>query len=133
LNEPRPAGALAATAALFAVILLVVVGCGSGAPDTTSTGAGSAAALYAANCASCHGRDLRGTGKGPSHLSVDYEPSHHPDASFRRAIEQGVQAHRWNVGDMQPVPDLDRAEIDAIIAYIRDVQTREGLEPYPPE
>ena len=35
--------------------------------------------LYAANCAECHGADLRGTDKGPSHLSEVYEPGHHAD------------------------------------------------------
>lgn len=34
---------------------------------------------------------------------------------------------------MPPVIGLDDDEIDAIIAYIREVQQREGFEPYPPD
>ena len=44
-------------------------------PDLAASGG----QLYAANCAECHGADLRGTDKGPSHLSEVYEPGHHAD------------------------------------------------------
>ncbi len=100
------------------------------APATA--GAVDGAALYQVKCASCHGTDLRGTTKGPSHLSQVYEPSHHGDDGFRSAINNGAQQHHWNFGDMAAVPGLSTAEVDAIIAYVRDVQTREGFEPYPP-
>lgn len=89
--------------------------------------------VYAEACASCHGSDLRGTDRGPSHLSVVYEPGHHPDEAFRAAIAEGSPAHHWDFGDMPPVPGLDDEQVDAVIAYIRDVQQREGFEPYPPE
>lgn len=121
-------------AALLGVGLLAVAGCGSDNPkDTASSGIEAGPSLYAANCASCHGRDLRGTNKGPSHLSVVYERNHHPDESFQRALEQGVRAHHWNFGDMPPVPGLDQTQIAAIVAYVRDMQDREGLDAYPPE
>lgn len=98
-------------------------------PAATSDGA----TQYNANCASCHGTDLRGTALGPSQLSMVYEPGHHPDDSFRAAIRHGVTPHHWGFGAMPPIAGLDDDEIDAIIAYIRDVQQREGLEPYPPD
>ncbi len=128
-----PAIVRAVSVALLAATLLAVAGCGSDGPEgNSSAGAETGASLYAANCASCHGQDLRGTEKGPSHLSVVYEPNHHPDESFQRAIEQGVRAHHWNFGNMQPVPGLDPAQIAAIVAFIRDTQDREGFEKYPP-
>jgi mono/diheme cytochrome c family protein len=122
-------------------VVLVLVGtlalgaCGGDDNDAESAGpaGGDGAALYAANCASCHGGDLRGTDKGPSHLSVVYERDHHSDESFRRAIAEGVPAHHWDFGDMAPVTGLTDAEVDAVIAYVREVQDREGLEPYPPD
>ena len=86
------------------------------------------AEVYASSCAACHGADLRGTGQGPSHLSIVYEPGHHPDEAFRAAILRGSPQHHWDFGDMAPVTGLDEAEIDAVIAYIRDVQQREGFE-----
>ncbi len=88
--------------------------------------------LYKQNCAECHGVDLRGTDKGPSHLSVLYEPSHHADGAFLVAVLNGVRAHHWNFGDMPPIPDLDADDVAAITSYVRSVQQREGFEPYPP-
>ncbi len=120
--------------------LIAITACGDdaevGTATTSSTApgtGGTGAALYAQSCASCHGADLRGTDKGPSHLSVVYEPNHHSDDSFRNAVANGVGAHHWNFGDMAPVTGLSEAEVDAIIAYVREVQTRDGFEPYPPE
>ncbi len=105
--------------------------CGS-APAATEPpspgGPGQGARLYQSNCASCHGDDLSGTDKGPSHLSIVYEPSHHGDDSFRSAVVNGAPQHHWNFGDMAPVPDLDDDEIDDIIAYIRSEQERQGFE-----
>ena len=102
----------------------------SSGPGTTSANHG--AELYAQRCASCHGTDLRGTDRGPSHLSQVYEPGHHSDAAFKRAIQGGATAHHWQFGDMAPVPGVSDADIAAIIAYVRAVQAREGFEPYPP-
>ena len=89
-------------------------------------------ALYKANCAECHGADLRGTDVGPSHLSVVYEPGHHGDAAFMLAVQRGVRAHHWPFGDMAPIPGLDIDQIEAIVAYVREQQRLHGFEPYPP-
>jgi len=70
---------------------------------------------------------------GPSQLSIVYEPNHHPDESFRAAIRDGVSPHHWDFGPMPAVSGLDDDEITAIIAYIREIQQREGFEPYPPD
>ncbi|MCB0953214.1 MAG: cytochrome c [Microthrixaceae bacterium] len=109
---------------------LLLAACGSegatAGPDAEQIAQGEE--LYQANCASCHGSDLRGTDKGPSHLSSIYEPGHHGDNAFRSAIEIGAVQHHWPFGDMPPVPGLSSTEVDAIIAYVREVQEREGLE-----
>jgi len=110
-------------------MMSVLASCG----DDTTAGDLDGRALYAQSCASCHGADLTGTNRGPSHLSIVYEPNHHPDESFRRAISDGVAAHHWNFGDMPPVSGLTDDEVDAIIAYVRDEQEAWGFEPYPPE
>ncbi|NND84488.1 MAG: c-type cytochrome, partial [Acidimicrobiia bacterium] len=75
--------------ALFA-ILLVACGntaetgadAGTGIPVQDATLVAAGEPVYQANCASCHGSDLRGTDQGPSHLSVVYEPGHHGDIAF---------------------------------------------------
>jgi len=122
----------------FVVAPVLVLGAcggddGSVPAETADADADVGAALYAANCASCHGDDLRGTDRGPSHLSQVYEEGHHSDEAFRGAVEAGSVAHHWNFGDMAPVRGLTEAEVAAIIAFIRSVQEAEGFEPYPPD
>jgi mono/diheme cytochrome c family protein len=121
--------------AFVALCVALLAACASDAGDAGggSAQAGDGAALYAANCSACHGADLRGTGMGPSQLSIVYEPNHHPDVSFRTAIRNGVTPHHWDFGPMPAVSGLDDDEITAIIAYVREVQQREGFEPYPPD
>jgi hypothetical protein len=38
----------------------------------------------------------------------------------------------WPYGDMAPVPGLDDSDLEAIIAYLREIQRVFGFEPYPP-
>jgi len=116
----------------LALALAALAACGDSSDQAAldATDAGRGVELYAANCASCHGSDLRGTDRGPSHLSIVYEPDHHGDDSFRSAIAQGARAHHWNFGDMPAVGGLDDDEVDSIIAFIRSEQEREGFEPY---
>ena len=132
----RVATTLGRSCAVLALIVLPACGGdddsgGDDSADATATADG--AALYAASCAECHGADLRGTDKGPSHLSIVYAPDHHPDDSFRGAIADGVAAHHWEFGDMAPVEGLRDDEVAAIIAFVREEQERQGFEPYPPE
>lgn len=125
---------------LAAIVVLIGIGvaaCSAGdtsestlaqvSPELVATGA----ELYAANCAECHGIDLRGTDRGPSHLSIVYEPNHHSDAVFLLAVRNGVRAHHWDFGPMPPVEGLSDEEVSAIVAYVRDVQAEHGFEPYP--
>jgi mono/diheme cytochrome c family protein len=88
--------------------------------------------LYAVSCAECHGADLRGTDKGPSHLSEVYVPGHHGDGAFRVAVVAGSPQHHWDFGPMMPVEGLSEADVTAIIAFVRETQRTEGFEPYPP-
>lgn len=121
--------------AVVAIWLDGGIACGSGDSGTepaTGSDAARGEALYANRCASCHGADLKGTSRGPSHLSKVYEPSHHADGAFRAAIANGVRAHHWRFGDMPPVEGLSEADVDTIIAYVRSEQERRGFEPYPP-
>ena len=99
-------------------------------PDAGLVAAG--ADLYAASCASCHGVDLRGTERGPSHLSEVYEANHHADGAFLLAVRRGVVPHHWSFGPMPVIEGLSDADVEAIVAFVRDSQGREGFEPYPP-
>ena len=120
------------TVAVVTVGLAVgMAACGS--DDTESTSAsgsqpGRGAEVYAESCASCHGADLRGTDEGPSMLSIVYEPNHHSDDSFRSAIANGAPEHHWPFGDMEPVEGLSDADVEAVIAFVRAEQERQGFE-----
>lgn len=87
------------------------------------------ATVYALRCASCHGDDLRGTDKGPSQLSIVYEPNHHGDDSYRAAIRNGVPQHHWGFGNMPVIEDITDEQIELVISYVRNQQEALGFEP----
>ena len=78
-------------------------------------------------CAVCHGQLAEGTQTGPPLVNRLYEIGHHPNFSFHNAVNKGVTSHHWNFGDMLPIPNVEPAEIDAIICHVRDLQRAEGI------
>ena len=84
-------------------------------------------ALYAAHCATCHGVDVRGTGKGPTFLSKTYTPYLHADIAFQLAVERGVRAHHFRFGDMPRIQHVSREDIRAIVEYVRWLQREAGV------
>lgn len=85
--------------------------------------------IFETACASCHG--TMGTGNedaGPPLIHKIYEPGHHGDESFQRAVATGVRSHHWRFGDMAPVPGLTRGDVAMIIAYIRTIQRANGIQ-----
>ena len=83
---------------------------------------------YDANCASCHGPNAAGQdGVAPPLVHVIYEPGHHGDESFQRAVARGVRAHHWRFGDMPPVEGLTRRDVAAVVAYVRELQRANGI------
>lgn len=118
-------------------VMAALAGCASSSPGSTiptqdAALVGLGETLYEANCAECHGADLRGTDRGPSHLSQVYEPGHHSDDAFWLAVLQGSRQHHWRFGDMEPISGLSRQDVDAIVAFVRERQRIDGFEPYPP-
>lgn len=119
---------------ILSTVLLMVIGAACGGADTDAGASGSESELelggrvYAQACASCHGVDLRGTDRGPSHLSIVYEPNHHNDDSFRSAIANGVPQHHWDFGNMPAVGGLSDLDVEAVIAFVRAEQERQGFE-----
>lgn len=80
-------------------------------------------------CVVCHGTNAVGIeGAGPPLIHVIYEPSHHADESFRRAVAMGVKSHHWRFGDMPPVEGLTRGDVAMVIAYIREIQRANGID-----
>ena len=85
-------------------------------------------ALFNSHCATCHGKDAAGQeGVAPPLVHVFYEPNHHADQSFHRAVQSGVRQHHWPFGDMPPVPDVASEDAQKIIGYIRSLQKANGI------
>lgn len=82
---------------------------------------------YNTQCALCHGNRATGTDKGPSLVQKVYEPNHHSDVSFQRAVQMGVRAHHFRFGDMPPVQGIETEEVGLIIAYVRWLQREAGI------
>ncbi|KAE9625893.1 c-type cytochrome [Parasedimentitalea maritima] len=83
---------------------------------------------FNAKCAACHGANATGLeGLAPPLVHKIYEPSHHGDEAFYRAVQNGVRAHHWSFGDMPPVEGLTRGDVKGIVAYIRELQQENGI------
>ncbi|WP_372992107.1 cytochrome c [Sulfitobacter sp.] len=83
---------------------------------------------YDTNCAACHGINAAGReGIAPPLVHIIYEPSHHADESFQRAVSLCVRAHHWPFGDMPAVEGLTRGDVTLITAYIRELQRANGI------
>ncbi len=85
-------------------------------------------ALFEQNCSVCHGPAGDGTTQGPPLVHIIYEPNHHADAAFILAARNGVQAHHWRFGDMEPLPGVTDAMVLEIVGYIRWLQRQVGIE-----
>ncbi|HAX81846.1 MAG TPA: cytochrome C [Actinobacteria bacterium] len=124
---PLVIGAAAVASALIAIAVAAepdaVSTPGTGDPAIVAEGA----TIFAANCATCHGADLRGTATGPPLLHQYYAPNHHGDEAFQRAVAFGVVAHHWNFGDMAPLPHLTREEVAKVVAFVRTQQEAAGI------
>ncbi|MBV6521690.1 MAG: hypothetical protein MNPFHGCM_01834 [Gemmatimonadaceae bacterium] len=83
--------------------------------------------LYVMHCQSCHGRHALGTDLGPPLVHSVYAPRHHADAAFVLAVRNGVRAHHWTFGDMQPVPLVTSAQVESLTAYVRWLQMQAGI------
>ena len=83
---------------------------------------------FAKNCAQCHGPIGNGTKTGPPLIHIIYEPGHHGDAAFYRAVATGTRQHHWKFGDMPPQPHVKRVEVQAIIKFVREVQRNNGIK-----
>jgi len=84
--------------------------------------------IFDLKCQSCHGINAAGRHElGPPLVHKIYEPSHHSDQSFYRAVALGVKSHHWPFGNMAAVDGLTKGDIKAIISYIRKLQRENGI------
>jgi mono/diheme cytochrome c family protein len=83
---------------------------------------------FQSQCVACHGENAAGSERGPPLVNDIYRPAHHADLSFVRAVSLGVQQHHWLFGNMPPLPQVTRSEIDRMIVYIRELQRGNGIQ-----
>ncbi|MEK7841342.1 MAG: cytochrome c [Deltaproteobacteria bacterium] len=83
--------------------------------------------LFNKNCALCHGQAGIGANNGPPLVHKIYEPNHHADEAFYRAVQNGVIAHHWTFGNMPPLSNVSRDKLEQIIQYIRWLQRQAGI------
>jgi len=84
--------------------------------------------VFDANCAQCHGQYGLGTDKGPPLLNAIYNPGHHPDEAFVRAVRQGVRQHHWRFGNMAALPEVNEDDVLRIVRYVRELQEANGIK-----
>ena len=97
-------------------------------PETLSQNAQIGQLGFEAKCAACHGLNAAGQdGVAPPLVHIIYEPSHHGDEAFQRAVAVGVRGHHWPFGDMPPVEGITRGDVTMIVAYIRELQRANGI------
>lgn len=126
---------VAATLVLAVALIMRLVGSPATEPDvphnalpTLDAAESLGARAFAQHCQTCHGNNGGGTRAGPPLVHKIYEPSHHSDRAFVRAVRHGVVAHHWRFGDMPRLPDVTDPEIDAIIRFVRAVQRANGIQ-----
>ncbi|MCH7882138.1 MAG: cytochrome c [Proteobacteria bacterium] len=86
------------------------------------------AALYDQNCLACHGKRGVGTNQGPALVHDIYNSRHHAELAFHLAVNNGVRAHHWNFGDMEPIPHLSPEDVEHIVRYVREIQRESGIQ-----
>jgi len=85
-------------------------------------------AAFDANCAACHGENAAGSDQGPPLVHDVYNPGHHADGAFLFAAQRGVRQHHWRFGDMPPQPQVGKEDLEAIVRYVRELQSANGIE-----
>jgi cytochrome c len=87
--------------------------------------------VFNKNCGGCHGINGQGTQKGPPLIHDIYNPGHHPNEAFYRAVEEGVRQHHWPYGNMPPQKQVSFMDMTGILAFIREVQVENGIVKHP--
>lgn len=83
--------------------------------------------VFNQKCGSCHGLNGAGTLAGPPLIHDIYNPGHHDNGSFSRAVTKGVQQHHWTYGNMPTQPNVGFSDLAAIVSFVREVQKQNGI------
>ena len=84
--------------------------------------------VFNTNCAQCHGVDAAGGVGGPPLIHNIYNPGHHANEAFIRAVRNGVRQHHWQFGDMPSQPQVAFGDMVFLLKFIREVQQQNGIK-----
>jgi mono/diheme cytochrome c family protein len=90
------------------------------------------ARLYQQHCQSCHGPEAVGTDLGPPLIDAMYAPGRTDDAAFRAAVQFGLKAKNWELGDMPASAGVTSVDMDKILPYVRYLQRTAAGATAPP-
>lgn len=120
--QSAPEGSSAAGAGVGEALVDILL------PAELSANAQIGDAIYQSQCADCHGINAVGQADiAPPLVHIIYEPSHHSDEAFQRAVSVGVQQHHWPFGNMPAVEGLTRGDVAMVVDYIRELQQANGI------
>ena len=118
---------LVATSAVFLIPGTTAQGAADVVIPAFSPLAAEGQTVFDATCAQCHGQNGLGSKKGPPLLHTTYNPGHHGDGAFFRAVKKGVPQHHWSYGNMAPLPGVSDYQISAIVRFVRELQEANGI------
>lgn len=85
--------------------------------------------LFSEYCSACHGQNAAGRHDvAPPLVHKIYEPGHHGDIAFQRAVFYGVRAHHWPFGNMPPINGVGEDDVTKITTYVRALQRENGIK-----
>lgn len=84
--------------------------------------------MFNQTCAACHGLNAEGSDAGPPLIHSIYNPGHHSNKAFYRAVTEGSRQHHWSFGDMPPQPTVGFTQMTFILAFIREAQAINDIE-----
>ncbi len=99
----------------IAAVALLLSGCGDGEEV-------DARALFAANCAVCHGPAGEGGAGAPPLSDPAYLPDQLSDAEMTASIRNGVQDVAEDYGAMPGFSRFDEEQLAALVELVRELQ-----------
>jgi cytochrome c oxidase cbb3-type subunit 3 len=108
---------------IFSVALLQAQRHAGENQSSAGSGGSQGRALFAANCAACHGADARGGDRGPD-LATASEVQRLPDIDLTRIIQHGISGM-----GMPAFSALAPREVKALVDYLRVLQGKGGGVP----
>ncbi len=84
--------------------------------------------VFNTNCASCHGINAAGGTAGPPLIHNIYNPGHHSNEAFIRAVRNGVRQYHWQFGNMPAQKHVAFGDMVLLLKFIRQFSNKMALK-----